>query len=63
MDNKVKGKITFVPGKGIVIGGVAFGSVMICYLILNLIIPSHTVKEILYTPSSESNPSTGNAFK
>ena len=53
----------FVPGKGAVIGGVAFGSVTICYLILNLIIPSHNVKEILYTPSAGSNPSTGNTCK
>lgn len=35
----------FVPGKGAVIGGVAFGSVTICYLILNLIILPITLKK------------------
>lgn len=53
----------FVPGKGALTGGLTFGSAMVCYLILNLIIPSHSVKEILYAPSAASDSSTEDACK
>lgn len=48
----------FVPGKGAFVGGIAFGVVAAGYLILNLLLSSHSVKEILYTPTATKNSSS-----
>lgn len=50
----------FVPGKGALAGGIAFGVVASGYLILNLFFSSNPVKEILYTPPAAKNSSSEN---